>query len=141
MSIITEYKNIPIHLSKQQSSPRMSRNKSPFEVIQTAIVAGDNEVTSKYDFIKPFEDSELLAKRYRMRRYCMINCYIRRHLSRSKSMDTNTSSSFGREKLKSNIHSDMAGVLCVNGRKPFTVRFSVDGKEYVPGEDDQLITH
>lgn len=117
-------------------SPSMSRYKSPFEVVQTTIMNGDDSTEESNDFTQLPEDPELSARKFQIRRYFMINSHIRRNLSCSKSMECK-STSFEHERIKSNIHSDMAGVLCVNGRKkPFIVRFSLDGKSYIPGMDD-----
>lgn len=107
----------------------MSRYKSPFEVVQSARI--DDK-----DFIQPLVDPEEISRKYQIRKYFMVNSYIRRNLSCSKSMDCARLPDLEHERIKSNMHSDSAGVLCVNGRKPFTVRFSVDGKNYVPGVDD-----
>lgn len=76
------------------------------------------------NFIKLFEkeDEDVIARR----RYNRIQLKIQRKLSKSKSIDED---SYKNRKINKNHLNNNAGILMVDRKKPFNVRFDLDRNE------------
>ena len=76
------------------------------------------------NFIKLFEkeDDDVIARR----KYTRIQLKIQRKLSKSKSIDED---SYKSRKINKNHLNNDAGILMVDRKKPFNVRFDLDRNE------------